>query len=66
VTDHRALPDRWSHDLKNQLGIVLGFSELLLDDMAAGDPRRADIVEIHAAATRAMQIVETRSSPEQS
>ena len=60
MTDHRAQPDRWRHDLKNQLGIILGFSELLLEDMAAEDPARPDIVEIRAAAQRAMQIVETR------
>jgi signal transduction histidine kinase len=60
VTDHRALPDRWKHDLKNQLGIILGFSELLLEDMTAEDPTRPDIVEIRAAAQRAMEIVEAR------
>jgi signal transduction histidine kinase len=59
VTDHRGLPDRWMHDLKNQLGIILGFSELLLEDMPADDPARPDILEILAAAQRAMEIVET-------
>jgi hypothetical protein len=26
-------PDRWKHDLKNQLGIVLGFSALMLEEL---------------------------------
>jgi signal transduction histidine kinase len=54
---------RWRHDMKNQLGIILGFSELLLDEMTAGDPRRADIQEIHVAAGRMMELL---SDPDQS
>lgn len=40
----RMLPLRSSliHDFKNQLGIVLGFSEPLLADLADTDPRKAD------------------------
>jgi hypothetical protein len=48
---------RWTHDLKNQLGIVLGFSELLLGDLSHADPRRADIQEIHTAACRALDLL---------
>ena len=50
----------WRHELKNQLGIVLGFAELLLQEIAQDDPRRPDLAEIHAAATRAMVIVNER------
>jgi hypothetical protein len=45
------------HDVKNQLGIVLGFSELILADMAANDPRRPDLMEIRGATEIAMQLV---------
>ena len=55
-------PERWLHELKNQLGVVLGFSELLLEELEAGDPRRADIEEIHTAAARAMALVNAGSS----
>jgi len=48
---------RWTHDLKNQIGIVLGFSELLLQDMDATDPRRGDVQEIYTAACRAMELL---------
>lgn len=49
---------RWRHDLKNQLGIILGFSELLLDDMAADHPMRTDLEEILRAGRRAMLLVD--------
>ena len=42
------------HHLKNQLAIVLGFCELLLDDMPGGDPRRADVLQIQLAARTAL------------
>jgi signal transduction histidine kinase len=45
------------HTLKNQLSIILGFSELLLQESAADDPRRDDFVEIHKAAAAAVQVV---------
>jgi signal transduction histidine kinase len=48
---------RWRHDMKNQLGIILGFSELLLDDLAPDHPMRTDLEEILRAGRRAMKIV---------
>ena len=45
------------HEFKNQLGIILGFSELLLAEMAPGDPRRPDLEEIERAAKAAMALV---------
>ena len=47
-----------THDFKNQLGIILGFSELLLADMADDDLRKPDIAEIRRAALIALQLVE--------
>jgi hypothetical protein len=48
---------RWRHDLKNQLGIVLGFSELLLNELDSASAHRADIEEIHTAAQRALDLM---------
>jgi two-component system cell cycle sensor histidine kinase/response regulator CckA len=42
-----------SHDFNNILTAITGFSDLLLEDLAPGDPKRADVEEIRAAATRA-------------
>jgi signal transduction histidine kinase len=50
-------PDRWQHDLKNQLGIVLGFSELLLNELDPDSAHRADVKEIHTAAQRALELL---------
>ena len=46
--------------LMNHLAIVLGFSQLLLQEATLDDPRRADLAEIHKAATAAVQIVSAR------
>jgi putative two-component system response regulator len=46
--------DTSRHDLKNHLGIVLGFAEVLLADAADDDPRSRDLQEIHRAATAAL------------
>jgi hypothetical protein len=46
--------DRWVHDVRNQLSIILGFSEILLQELESGDARRSDLQEIHDAAERAM------------
>lgn len=48
---------RWRHDLKNQLGIVLGYSELLLQDLDQASPLREDLIEIQKAAQQAMTLV---------
>jgi len=48
---------KWRHDLKNQIGIVLGFSELLLNEIEETSPFRADVQEIYNAAQRSMELV---------
>jgi hypothetical protein len=48
---------RWRHDITNQIGIILGFAELLLDEMDPADPRRGDVREIAAAAQKAMDLI---------
>lgn len=42
------------HRLKNQLAIILGFSELLLEELAEGDQRRTDLLQIQQAAKSAL------------
>jgi hypothetical protein len=48
---------RFVHDMKNQLGIIIGFTNLLLDDMASDDPRRADLDEVRKAGEAALAIL---------
>lgn len=52
------LPPRWRHDVMNQIGIILGFTELLLEELEPCDPRRPDVQEISAAAHRAMELIQ--------
>ena len=42
-----------AHDFNNLLTVILGYCELLLDDLDPDDPRQADIAEIQKAGTRA-------------
>ncbi len=45
------------HALKNYLAIVLGYANLLLDEMPADDRRRADVLEIYNAAEAAAALL---------
>jgi len=45
------------HMLRNYLAIVLGYAELLLQDVADDDPRRDDFEEIHKAASAAVDLI---------
>jgi signal transduction histidine kinase len=42
-----------AHDFNNVLTAIFGYADLLLDNFAAGDPRRGDVEEIKRAANRA-------------
>jgi signal transduction histidine kinase/ActR/RegA family two-component response regulator len=42
-----------AHDFNNLLMVIKGYSQLLLDRLATGDPHRADLQEIHKAGERA-------------
>jgi signal transduction histidine kinase len=55
--------DKNRHDFKNQLAIIRGFAEILLDEAAADDPRRRDLEEIHKAAVAALALL-TRVYPD--
>jgi nitrogen-specific signal transduction histidine kinase/ActR/RegA family two-component response regulator len=45
-----------AHDFNNLLGTILGFSSLLLEQIAADDPRRASLEQIAQAAERASNL----------
>ena len=53
-TDSPPLEDELVHFLKNQLSIVLGFSDLMLEELDATHPNRHDIEEIRSAAAAAI------------
>lgn len=54
-------PDNdFEHALKNSLAIVLGYTDLLLDEFGPGDHRRADLLEIQKAANNAVALLERR------
>jgi two-component system cell cycle sensor histidine kinase/response regulator CckA len=42
-----------AHDFNNVLSVILTYGELILGDLKSGDPMRADVEEIHKAASRA-------------
>jgi hypothetical protein len=44
------------HDLNNQLAVILNYSAFVLEDTAADDPRREDLVEIRRAAEKARDL----------
>jgi hypothetical protein len=48
---------KFVHDLRNQLAIILGYCDLLLDTIPSGDPRRDDVVEIRTAAAAAIALL---------
>jgi len=49
--------DKNRHDFKNQLGIIFGFSSVLLAEAKAGDRSRGDLEEIHKAAAAALELL---------
>ncbi len=45
-----------AHDFNNQLTSIISYSRFVLDDLAPGDPRRADLVEVLRAADGAAKL----------
>ena len=42
------------HRLKNKLAIILGFCDLLVNELPEGDAHRADVLQIQEAARAAL------------
>jgi hypothetical protein len=49
---------RGTQDAKNQLGIVIGLSELLLADLEPGDARHRDVEEIRRAGLKLVAMLD--------
>ncbi len=43
--------------MKNLLGIIIGYSNLLLDEMPPDDPKRSDLAEIRTAGESAIVLL---------
>ena len=50
------------HDMKNVLGVVVGYANLLLAEIPEGDPKRADVEEIRRAGETALELLEQWSA----
>lgn len=50
------------HDMKNVLGVVVGYANLLLAEIPEGDPKRADVEEIRRAGETALGLLEQWSA----
>jgi two-component system cell cycle sensor histidine kinase/response regulator CckA len=47
-----------AHDFNNLLSVVLGYAEMLLEEVQSGDPIKDDLAEIRDAATRASELTQ--------
>ncbi len=54
---NRADEPRVVHDMKNQLGIVLGYCDLLLESTSETDSRRRDYQEMRKAALNVLALL---------
>jgi len=59
VTDE----NEFEHELKNFLAIILGYADLLIEEMPADDPRMEDLSEIHNAASAAVRLLNNHRGP---
>jgi signal transduction histidine kinase len=46
-----------AHDFNNLLTVICGYSDLLMRDLASGDPMREPVIEIHRAGARARALI---------
>ena len=46
------------HDIRNQLSIIVGFCELLLQEIPKHDRKHADLLEVSKAANTAVTLLE--------
>ncbi|MGD9549198.1 MAG: PAS domain S-box protein [Candidatus Krumholzibacteriia bacterium] len=45
-----------AHDFNNMLNVILGYAEVVLEDMGPGDPHRSSLESIRSAAERSAQL----------
>jgi hypothetical protein len=55
--DRRLGDPEFEHTLRNQIAIVVGYCELLLDELSEDADLRADVMEMHKAAVTAMEML---------
>ena len=48
---------KFVHDMKNLIGIIIGYSNLVLDEMPPDDPKRSDLAEIRNAGESAIVLL---------
>jgi hypothetical protein len=46
--------DQLVHELKNHLAVIVGYCDLLMAATPGEDARKADLIEVHKAASDAM------------
>ena len=54
----------WRHDLKNQLGVIVGYAELIQQGLDQSNPLRSEVDEIMRAAQHALMLVRKLESAE--
>ena len=54
---------KFVHDMKNMLNIVIGYSNLLFDEIPPGDPKRDDVDEIRKAGESALALLNSWADP---
>lgn len=47
-----------AHDFNNLLSVVLGYAEMLVEELQTGDPMKDDLTQIRDAATRASELTQ--------
>lgn len=58
MTDEQRSEDRLLHELANQLAVIIGFADVVLESTTADDARYADLVEIRDAAHAALRVTQ--------
>ena len=51
---------KFVHDMKNLMGVIIGYSNLLLEEMPPDDPKWRDLDEIRNACESAMVLLSDR------
>jgi hypothetical protein len=52
----------FEHGIKNYMTVILGYTDLLLDEGATVEQNRADLLEIRKAAMAAVALVDSREA----